>query len=145
MRGHVCWRVALTFVAPAAVARRCSGRSANTAVSADALILAFVPVMLVRRCGDVVPRGPASAARWRPGPARTARAGAVVVTGLGVGALTGFFGVGGGFLIVPALTLWLGFGFRRAVATSLVIITLHRLLPRWPATSRSAPRARRRP
>ena len=38
--------------------------------------------------------------------------------------LTGFFGVGGGFLIVPALTLWLGFGFRRAVATSLVIITI---------------------
>jgi uncharacterized membrane protein YfcA len=43
---------------------------------------------------------------------------------VGVGLLTGFFGVGGGFVIVPVLTLWLGAGFRRAVATSLVIITL---------------------
>ena len=42
----------------------------------------------------------------------------------GVGALTGFFGVGGGFVIVPMLTLWFGVTFRRAVATSLVIITL---------------------
>jgi uncharacterized membrane protein YfcA len=48
----------------------------------------------------------------------------VVCAGVGVGLLTGFFGVGGGFLIVPVLTLWLGFSFRRAVATSLVIITL---------------------
>jgi uncharacterized membrane protein YfcA len=46
------------------------------------------------------------------------------VAGLAVGALTGFFGVGGGFVIVPVLVLWLGAGFRRAVATSLVIITL---------------------
>ena len=42
----------------------------------------------------------------------------------GVGVMTGFFGVGGGFLIVPVLTLHLGVCFRRAVATSLVIITL---------------------
>ena len=44
--------------------------------------------------------------------------------GVGIGALTGFFGVGGGFLIVPVLTLFMGFSFRRAVATSLVIIML---------------------
>ena len=41
-----------------------------------------------------------------------------------VGLLTGFFGVGGGFVIVPVLSVWLGFPFRRAVATSLVIIAL---------------------
>ena len=41
-----------------------------------------------------------------------------------MGALTGFFGVGGGFVIVPVLTIWLGAPFRRAVATSLVIIRL---------------------
>ena len=38
--------------------------------------------------------------------------------------LTGFFGVGGGFIVVPVLSIWLGAGFRRAVATSLVIVTL---------------------
>jgi uncharacterized membrane protein YfcA len=48
----------------------------------------------------------------------------VAGAGLGVGALTGFFGVGGGFMIVPVLVLGLDFAFRRAVATSLVIITL---------------------
>ena len=48
----------------------------------------------------------------------------IVVSGLAVGLLTGFFGVGGGFVIVPILTLWLDTPFRRAVATSLVIITI---------------------
>ena len=53
-----------------------------------------------------------------------ARLASIVLGGVGVGGLTGFFGVGGGFLIVPVLTLWMGFSFRRAIATSLVIITL---------------------
>ena len=44
--------------------------------------------------------------------------------GMAVGLLTGFFGVGGGFVIVPALTLLLGFPMRVAVGTSLLIITL---------------------
>lgn len=121
VRGHVCWRIALTFVVPAAVASL-AGTALSTAVSAEALILAFVPVMLV-----------AAAATWHraahgagdeAGACPDVRAAVVVVAGTGVGVLTGFFGVGGGFLIVPVLTLWLGLGFRRAVATSLVIITI---------------------
>jgi len=48
----------------------------------------------------------------------------LVAAGFAVGVLTGFFGVGGGFIVVPVLSIWLGAGFRRAVATSLVIITL---------------------
>lgn len=44
--------------------------------------------------------------------------------GLVVGCITGFVGVGGGFLIVPALVLLGGLTMHRAVATSLVIITL---------------------
>jgi uncharacterized protein len=46
-------------------------------------------------------------------------------TGLVVGAMTGFFGVGGGFLIVPALVLVLGFPMRLAIGTSLVIIAIN--------------------
>ncbi len=46
------------------------------------------------------------------------------IAGLGVGGLTGFFGVGGGFLIIPVLTIWLGVQFRQAVGTSLVVITI---------------------
>ncbi len=44
---------------------------------------------------------------------------------LGVGALTGLFGVGGGFLVVPALVLVFGLPFGVAAATSLVVISLN--------------------
>jgi len=47
----------------------------------------------------------------------------MVVLGAGVGLLTGLLGVGGGFLIVPALTLAGGMPIKRASATSLWIIT----------------------
>ena len=44
--------------------------------------------------------------------------------GIVVGWLTGFVGVGGGFLVVPALVLLGGLSMHRAVATSLVIIAM---------------------
>lgn len=46
----------------------------------------------------------------------------VVLAGTVVGFLTGLFGVGGGFVIVPALTLALGMSMPAAIATSLVVI-----------------------
>jgi uncharacterized membrane protein YfcA len=49
----------------------------------------------------------------------------VALPGLGVGLLTGLVGVGGGFLIVPALVLLLGVPMRPAIGTSLVIIALN--------------------
>lgn len=49
---------------------------------------------------------------------------ALVGVGVLVGVLSGFFGVGGGFLIVPALILITEMGIHRAVATSLLVITL---------------------
>jgi uncharacterized membrane protein YfcA len=51
----------------------------------------------------------------------------LVLVGLGVGFLTGFFGVGGGFLIVPALVLVLSLPMHLAVGTSLVVISLNAL------------------
>ncbi|MBI4285088.1 MAG: sulfite exporter TauE/SafE family protein, partial [Chloroflexi bacterium] len=47
--------------------------------------------------------------------------------GLGLGTLTGFLGIGGGFLIVPALTEIIGLPMHLAVGTSLAIITLNSL------------------
>ena len=44
--------------------------------------------------------------------------------GLAVGALSGFFGIGGGFLIVPGLMLATGMPITNAIATSLVAITI---------------------
>lgn len=49
----------------------------------------------------------------------------VVVTALVVGLMTGFFGVGGGFLVVPALVLALGLPMPFAVGTSLLVIAIN--------------------
>jgi len=48
----------------------------------------------------------------------------IAIDGFFVGIITGLVGVGGGFLIVPALVLLGGMPMHRAVATSLVIIAL---------------------
>lgn len=46
------------------------------------------------------------------------------LVGLGAGMLSGMFGVGGGFIIVPALVMFSGMGMQRAIGTSLLVITL---------------------
>lgn len=48
----------------------------------------------------------------------------VLLTATAVGLLTGFLGVGGGFVVVPALVLALGVPMRYAAGTSLVVITI---------------------
>ncbi len=48
----------------------------------------------------------------------------LAMVGLAAGILSGLFGVGGGFVIVPALVLFSGMSIHRAVATSLLVITL---------------------
>ncbi len=48
----------------------------------------------------------------------------MLITATVVGLLTGFLGVGGGFLVVPALLLALALPMEYAAGTSLVVITL---------------------
>ncbi len=48
-----------------------------------------------------------------------------LLAGFGVGVLTGFLGVGGGFLIVPALVMFGGLAMKEAVGTSLFVIFLN--------------------
>ena len=67
--------------------------------------------------------------------------------GLPVGAMTGCFGVGGGFLIVPTLAIALARSLRLAVGTSLVISTatsLMALVAHLAAAAPSTSRSRRR-
>ena len=118
---QVCWRIAFAFAAPAA-AGSLLGTLGNNLIDPRVLILTFVPVMLL-----------AAGATWQRASGDHDDAlegcppmalGRTTVAGLGVGGLTGFFGVGGGFLIMPVLTIWLGVHFRQAVGTSLVVITL---------------------
>jgi hypothetical protein len=58
-------------------------------------------------------------------PGHDSRRLAVVGGGVGVGLLSGLVGVGGGFLIVPALVLLAGVSMTSAVGTSLAVITLN--------------------
>ena len=57
--------------------------------------------------------------------ARRRHAGIIIPVGLGVGMLTGTAGVGGGFLFVPALTIAAGLDIRRAIGTSLLLISIN--------------------
>lgn len=123
--GHVCWRHAAAFTL-AALPGVLAGTALGQAVSGTVLIAAFAPIMLA-----------AAAATWRkangrsdPGPIESSglicpplRLAQGLVAGLLVGAMTGFFGVGGGFLIVPTLAIALALSMRLAVGTSLMIIT----------------------
>lgn len=49
----------------------------------------------------------------------------LIAAGVGVGIVTGFVGVGGGFLLVPALVFLGGLNMHRAVATSLAVIVIN--------------------
>ena len=117
----VCWRIVASFSVPAALGAAL-GTLAGQDASAKLLTLAFVPVMFVAAAMTAV-RGAAADGEDEAGcpPVRPA---ASALLGLAVGALTGFFGVGGGFMIVPVLSIALGLSMTRATASSLAIIAL---------------------
>jgi uncharacterized membrane protein YfcA len=116
------------------------GSRLNALVDGDVLLLAFSGVMLVAaalmfrsaRRRPTLPRAvgaAVAAAEPQAGPTTGVVGGArVVVAGTVVGLLTGFFGVGGGFVIVPALVLALGFSMPEAVGTSMLVIVLNSLV-----------------
>jgi len=113
------------------------GSRLSAHVAPDALLAAFSLLILIvaaamfarSRRGDEVratraDEGPII--RLRPSFACSCpRAATVVLTATVVGLMTGFFGVGGGFVIVPALVLVLGFPMPVAVGTSLLVISIN--------------------
>jgi uncharacterized membrane protein YfcA len=52
----------------------------------------------------------------------------LIIQGLITGAITGFIGIGGGFIIVPSLVLFAGLPMKKAIGTSLTIITVNCLV-----------------
>jgi uncharacterized membrane protein YfcA len=129
--GRVCWRHAGSFTA-AAVPGIAAGTLAAEAVSGTLLLAGFALIMLAaahatwRKATD---SGPEPDGPWeRSGACPPLRLPRDLVAGAVIGFVTGFFGVGGGFLIVPTLALALAFTMRTAVGTSLVIITATSLL-----------------
>jgi uncharacterized membrane protein YfcA len=123
LAGRVCWRHAGSFTV-AALPGIALGTLAGSAVPDGVLLAAFALVMVaaaraIWRRADEKGLDPGRDADACP-PLRLPRD---AMAGVAVGFVTGFLGVGGGFLIVPTLAVGLAFTMRTAVGTSLAIIT----------------------
>ena len=119
-RGAVCWTSAAWFAA-AASAGSILGTIGNRAMGGAALLLLFSGVMLLAARATWQRAGSPAAG---VGGCPKAQARVLVPAGLLVGALTGLVGVGGGFLVVPALAIGMSFGMREAMGTSMVVIAI---------------------
>lgn len=123
--GLIRWPIALVFAA-ASVPTAFAGAAASRVLPEQWLLVAFAALMalvaLQMQRGDPNSGGacrtPAGTVNWRSCLPKT------LATGAAVGMLTGLFGVGGGFVVVPALTILLGLTTPEAIATSLVVITI---------------------
>jgi uncharacterized membrane protein YfcA len=113
--GRVDWRMALAFGLPGVVGTWL-GAALSRWVPGPVQLGLFAVVMLVAAVAMFRP------AKARPSDARPRAAWKIGLDGLAVGGLTGLVGVGGGFMIVPALVLLGGLEMHAAVGTSLVII-----------------------
>ncbi|MFJ8110644.1 sulfite exporter TauE/SafE family protein [Streptomyces sp. NPDC096132] len=117
--GAVRWRAGLLFAAagvlPAAAAGALSSR-----IPQSVLTLMFAALAAVAALRMLRRRAPAGTGRVSAGPAAAA--------GAGLGAVTGFLGVGGGFLAVPALVGVLAVPMGAAVGTSLLVVVANALV-----------------
>ena len=121
-QGFVNKRLVLLFVLPGVIASFFGGCAAKF-VSADQLLLMFGGMMLLislilfnKASKETSPDGPVIC---RP------NLGLSVAVGSVIGFLTGLLGVGGGFLIVPAIAILMKCSMRTAIGTSLAIIAVN--------------------
>jgi hypothetical protein len=115
---NVDWKTGMLFAGSGIVSAFFGSRLTHR-VSPPVLLLLFAGIMLVVATVMLTRGG-----HHEPQP-HERRIGRSVAAGLFVGFLTGFLGVGGGFLIVPALTLFGGLSMKRAVGTSLFVIAIN--------------------
>jgi hypothetical protein len=123
--GRVAWGQGATFGALGVLGAVAGSRLAL--VTDDALQLWGFAVVLVVAGSLMLRRALRSAPSGDLPPADRERRSwpLIVVTAAAVGLFTGFFGVGGGFLVVPALTLVMGMAVHRATATALLVIVIN--------------------
>jgi uncharacterized protein len=117
--GTVRWSCALTFAA-AGIIGAFVGSIFGKMLDGQKLLALFALIMLVIAMLMLKTRSkvglPDVQMSWSNLPA-------IVGLGLSTGTLSGFFGIGGGFLIVPALMLATGMSIMNAVSSSLVAVT----------------------
>lgn len=115
-RGAVRGRVAVLFAGPGILAAFLGSRLSYL-VSGGLLLVCFAALMLIVSLRML--------AGGRESEPRSWSLPKIIVAGVAVGFLTGFLGVGGGFLIVPALVLFAGLRMHEAIGTSLVVIAIN--------------------
>jgi uncharacterized membrane protein YfcA len=116
-QGAFDWRAA-AFFSVSGMAGAFVGAKLTHLVSAPMLMFLFGALMLVVGI-RMLRNGAAKAAAQKCRPVRC------LAVGSAVGGLTGFLGVGGGFLILPALVLFAGLEMKPAIGTSLAIIAVN--------------------
>ena len=125
-RRQIQWRLAGIVGAAGAVAAF-AGATVNRLLDPRIVLVGFAVLMVaagLRMLRDQDESGgdcalPDGGINWRGCLPKS------IAVGLAVGFLTGLFGVGGGFLIIPALVLLLGLPMPMAVGTSLAIIVIN--------------------
>ncbi|AKT38134.1 sulfite exporter TauE/SafE family protein [Chondromyces crocatus] len=115
--GRVRWKIGAIFGAAAMAGAFAGGRLAHL-VPATMLLVVFAAVMLVTALSMLEGRAE------RATGSRPLAVVQLLSLGAAVGVVSGFVGAGGGFLIVPALTLVGGLAMQEAVGTSLFVIAL---------------------
>lgn len=123
---NVNWRLAV-IIGAAGTATAYLGAYVNRLLDQKVLLLAFAAIMVIAGVRMMMPTKAAGGSCALPGGGVHWRSclPKAIATGAVVGFLTGLLGVGGGFLIVPTLTLVLGLPMAATVGTSLVIIVIN--------------------
>lgn len=120
--GTVKWPCALVFAA-AGAAGAALGAEAGKAMDGTRLLALFGAMMVAVGLAMLQPRrSPENAGVRLQRDTAGHLLPRLIPAGLAVGLLAGFFGIGGGFLILPALIFATGMPMRNAVGTSLVVV-----------------------
>ena len=116
--GSVKWPCAATF-ALSGIVGAAIGSSLGKLVGGEQLLVLFAIAMIAVGVAMLRPRAAAGDPDVRITPAIAVR---LVAIGLIVGAFSGFFGIGGGFLIVPGIMLGSGMPILNAIGSSLLSV-----------------------
>lgn len=117
-QGNVQARVGLVFGGVGMVFAYLGGRA--THLVPGSVLLVLLSIVMLGSAVTMVRKKKASGDEGGPPPSLLK----IGLVGAAVGALSGFVGAGGGFLIVPALVLFGGVPMRAAVGTSLLVIAM---------------------